>query len=212
MIRKGWIIAAGLGAALAGASAASAAPVYASVVDSFTPGLRKNSTAIPAPRNNPLNALGTTAQTAADFPDFGGFTVQTGPFVSLGFGGELVVRFDPFQFGPPSAVVIETTNGTYPLETADVEISNNGTNWTFIGTAVNTGSGSTVLPVPSGAWTYMRLTDTSNIALFENTADGFDVNSIAVTPIPLPMAVWGGGALLGTLAIARVRQRRALEA
>lgn len=199
-------------------SVAHSAPVYASVVQSFNQGLRKNATAVETSRSNPLNALGDPGTGAnVDFPDFGGWTTSTLTnginFVSLGFGGELVVRFDPFVFGPPLAVVIETTNGNYPLETALVEISTDNSTWTSIGTADNSGTGQSSLPVPAGSWTYMRLTDTSNISLFESTADGFDVNAIRVNAVPTPTASLAGMSLLaGMGVIGAMKKRRQLQA
>lgn len=181
---------------MAGAEVASAATVYASVVDSFNQGLRKNGSAVTAARSDPNAALGA--------PD--------GSFVSLGFGGALVVRFDPFQFGPPSAVVIETTNNpnSYPVESAEVSISADGVNWTVIGTVTNA---SNSVPVSGGPWTYLRLIDKSAISgplsAFEDTADGFDVNSIAVNAVPVPAAVWAGSALMGAMVVARRRQSSA---
>lgn len=194
-----WKIAALAAAAsglVAGAEVASAATVYASVVDSFNQGLRKNGSAVTAARSDPNAALGS--------PD--------GSFVSLGFGGTLVVRFDPFQFGPPSAAVIETTNNpnSYPVESAEVSISADGVNWTVIGTVTNA---SNSVPVSGGPWTYLRLIDKSAISgplsAFESTADGFDVNSIAVNAVPVPAAIWAGSALLGGLIVARRRQSSA---
>jgi hypothetical protein len=194
-----------LGLAAAGmmglASVASAATVYAQSVPAggYNPGLRKNNTAVPAPRNVASNALGA--------PD--------ASFTSLGFGGTLKLSFQPFAFGPPAAMVFETTGGTYPLEAADVWISVSGigtptsdpSEWNYRGSVNNAGANS--VTVPLGGFHFVFLKDISNPALFEATADGFDVNAVGVTPIPLPAAAWAGIALLG---VGGALRRRVLTA
>ena len=52
-------------------------------------------------------------------------------FYSLGFGGNIIISFDcPIVNGAGSDLkIFEVTNGPYPLETATVEASQDGTTW-----------------------------------------------------------------------------------
>src|SRR4030042_4650166 len=85
-------------------------------------------------RSNPESALGIAENDTVD-----------GHFFSLGFGGNIVLRFDnPFSGG---VIVVEATNEGYPDETALVEVSVDGiTNWTAAGTVTQDDT----VPVPEG--------------------------------------------------------------
>jgi len=151
---------------------------WANSVVTSDQGLKKNGAAITDPnRTDDEKVLGVE-----DWVVNG----STG-FFSLGFGGSVTVEFDNFVpnvLGNDIAVY-EATNGTYPAETAKVEVSQNGTDWEEVGTASNLNVDrisnfdfdSTGL-----AWIkFVRVTDTSNPALHVNDADGFDVDAISAT-------------------------------
>lgn len=128
-------------------------------------------------RTDPAKALGPADWTA------GGST----GFFSLGFGGSIALSFDQYVVDVPGndIAIHEVTNGSYPLESAAVEISQNGTTWVPVGVADNTGVGRiTNLDIAGTglAWfKYIRLTDTTNPALHGGTADGFDLDAVKVT-------------------------------
>lgn len=130
-------------------------------------------------RTDPTAALGESDWTP------GGST----GFFSLGFGGWIEVGFDTFVPNVPGddISIHEATNGTYPLETALVEVSQTGAVWYELGTADNT-AGDKVsyfdiddAPVALSWIKYVRVTDTSNPALHQNNADGFDLDAIDAT-------------------------------
>jgi len=146
--------------------AAQAATVNATAVESFSQGLRKNGSAVDVGRSDPTKALG-----AAD-----------GDFVSLGYGGELDLQL-PVMVGTSLTITVtEVTGGTYPLESADVYVSDDASSWTLIGTATNSaGEGpSTVLPLREGTCIqYVRLLETTDSSIHNSTSDGFDVDAIS---------------------------------
>ncbi len=140
--------------------------------------LKKNGSAITDPnRTDDEEVLG-----ASDWVNNG----STG-FFALGFGGSVTVEFDtyvPNVLGNDIAVH-EATNGTYPAETATVEVSQDGIDWESVGVASNTNAGKISyfdFDSTGYAWIkFVRVIDTSNPALHANDADGFDVDAIAAT-------------------------------
>ena len=89
---------------------------WADTVVTTSQGLRNDGSAVPAVRSDPTSALGVAEQTNAD-----------GTFYSLGFGGSLTLGFvNGIQGG---SMVFESTNLPYPVETAKVEFSADGTTW-----------------------------------------------------------------------------------
>lgn len=101
---------------------------WADEVISFDQGLRDDGSAVAVDRSDPANALGVAEGTDAI------------NFVALGYGGELVLRFDDALIdGPgPDARIVETTYGDsdclqYP-ERAKVWLSPDGVDWTPVGT------------------------------------------------------------------------------
>lgn len=164
-----------------------AAPYYAAYVVAFDQGVRNDGSAIPAVRSDPDNGL----------------VYETGHseayFVSLGFddlstpesdAGYVVVAFSaPIVDGPGDDVrIVEDTWGTYPDETADVYVSVDGTNWTFLGAADNqdrvnsyhTESTFDLASVGLSSATYVKVVDTSDRADFGGipNADGYDLNAV----------------------------------
>jgi hypothetical protein len=149
---------------------------WASSWISYVPGNQKNDAAVPPARTNPNNALGSPGEPAEN--------VGEEPFVSLGFGGTLTVRFAEraYRITGSEVVVVETTNSPYPLEVATVEVSPDGVAWEPVGSADNSPSTTTIdISGISFAYIqYVRLTDTTNAAIHNDTADGFDVNAVGI--------------------------------
>lgn len=136
---------------------------WADRVVSFHQGLENDGAHVPAIRSNPTAALGVAEGTNVD-----------GTFVSLGFGGKLTLYFDNGISG--GVFVVESTILPYPPETAKIEISNDGINWKSGGNLIR--SGMIYQPKDLKCAHYVRITDTSNRALFEPTADGYDVDGV----------------------------------
>jgi hypothetical protein len=144
----------------------------ASQVISYTQGTRKNGTPITAARTMAENALGVPQ---------GNDVVN---FVSLGFGGQLILKFPYVIFDNPLAPdlqVVETTFGgltcaQYP-ETADIEGSLDGENWIHLGTICL----DDVVDITSaGVIQYIRITDRTPATSFNGSADGYDVDGVVV--------------------------------
>lgn len=154
-------------------SLAFASPAFAAAPDGLGPwadtvvssaqGLRNDGTPVLAIRSNPSSALGVAEQTNVD-----------GTFFSLGFGGTLTLGFDNGISG--GSMVFESTNLPYPTETAKVEFSSNGTTWVNAGSVSRTGT--VAQPEGVSCAKFVRITDTSNKASFEPTADGYDVDGV----------------------------------
>ena len=133
---------------------------------SLSQGLRKNGSPVIPPRSDISSALGVAENTNAN-----------GTFLSLGFGGNVVLKFDnPVSNG---VVLVEATNLPYPTETATVELSADGTNWLTAGNVSQDGS----VPMPNqlSCARFVRITDTSNKNSFPNDADGYDVDGVRAT-------------------------------
>ncbi len=141
---------------------------WADAVVGSEQGKRKDNTAVLLSRSNPAEALGA----------------NDGVFYSLGFGGSIILSFEQYMEDGigDDLFVYETTNGSYPLETASVEVSKDGVNWFMLTEqAVNTGGGMTGLDVSETGldwFRYVQITDTTNPALHQNDADGFDLNAV----------------------------------
>ena len=153
-------------------------PSWATMVVSSSQGLLKNGNPVAAGRSDANNAL---------LADYQGGSSPT-YFFSLGFGGEVTVGFgcDVMNGDGDDIRIYEATNGNYPTEFAEVYASMNGTDWELLGTADN---GTPVSGEPQqrissfdlGALPYakyVRVLDVSDPALFEPTADAFDVDGV----------------------------------
>ncbi len=158
------------------AAMAFAASDNASTNEGFTQGLQKSGATVDIARSNPAQALGA--------PD--------SQFVSLGYGGSLILGFAQNMSGNLLLTVQEVTSGSYPLETADVYVGTNPAGpWTYVGEATNDGGAgdeSTSFTV-SECYQYVRLVDTTDGALHTNTSDGFDVDALTANydencPVP----------------------------
>lgn len=108
-------------------------------------------------------------------------------FVSLGFGGQIVLKLDAVLYNRPGKdlKINETSYGnrsfsSYP-EQALVEVSMDGVAWSSIGTVKNDNDNSTINELDLGSIPqalYVRITDTSVKASFGASDDGFDVESL----------------------------------
>ncbi len=147
-------------------------------VVSSSQGLRKDGTPVLPDRSDQTKALGPAESNGTPYDN----PVQPGTFYSLGFGGTITLEFENFIVNAvgPDIRVFEVTGGTsYPDEIVKVEISQDGATWVLA-----TSSASRDAPVDLGAlpWArFVRLTDVSDIALFEPTADGYDLDGVSAT-------------------------------
>jgi len=142
---------------------------YATELISYVPGLRKNGTPITPARTNANNALGIPQGT------------DVVNFVSLGFGGTLIVGLDFAKFNQPGwdLQFVETSYGNpscenYP-EKALVEVSKDLEYWYYVDVVCLDG----YLDVQTADWfKYIRITDRSRATDFSSSADGYDVDGI----------------------------------
>ena len=154
---------------------------WATELEYLVQGDKKSGSPVAANRSNGDDALGE--------PDWseGG---QTG-FVSLGFGGKIKVAFDgPVLDADGDDISIhEATNGDYPLETAEVAVSQDGDNWYVLTEEARNdnnegGDGVTLLDFSETGldWIqYVRVTDTTDPEPHTANADGFDLDAVDVT-------------------------------
>jgi len=120
-------------------------------------------------------------------------------FFSLGFGGSITLGFD--NGISSGAFVVEATNPGYPAETALVEVSQDGTTWYTAGTVSQ--DGSVPLPRQVTCGKFVRITDTSNPANFDNTADGYDVDGVQAQGLSCSTTgrMTGGGSVFTTAGV-----------
>jgi len=153
---------------------------FAWEIVSYSPGKRYDDSDLTAERSIPERALGDPQKSDAVTSE------ADVNFVALGFGGELVIKFQyPIQNGPGADVKVwETTypNNTgncaaYP-ETINAFASQDGCNWEFIGG----GCQDTELDLGVLSWAqFIKLIDVSPKAAFAavgHIADGYDVDGI----------------------------------
>jgi hypothetical protein len=181
------------------AGMASASTIYADSVISFDQGSCTGG-CLPE-RSDPNEALGA--------PDGDDGPPATG-FVSLGFGGEIVLGFSSGPFGSGNATVWEVTTRRLNTHNEAIGVYSvfNGVSSALLGVINNiTGSGSVFV---TGAFDSIRLVDMTLLE-FPNTTsfDGFDVDAVGVSnvsPIPLPAA--GFLLLAGLGGLAAVRRKK----
>ena len=146
----------------------------ATQVINYTAGLRKNGTAITGARSNPSNALGLPEGTNAV------------NFVALGFGGSLVLKFDYVIFDNPLTTDIRITETSFGNpscaaygEKAMVEGSLDGINWITLTNEDLCLDGEVDIN-NAGVIQYVRITDRSASSSFSGSADGYDVDGLAI--------------------------------
>ena len=132
---------------------------------SFTQGLTKDGSVIDPSRSDATMALG----------------MADGNFVSLGYEGEIVLAF-PTHVGGGALLITATerTNGTYPLEQADVSVSSDGIAWIPVGIADNAGDDprATTFDLGDICIKYVKLIDSTDEDLHGDSSDGFDLDAI----------------------------------
>jgi hypothetical protein len=139
-------------------------------------GDRKDGGDVLADRSDPAD--GFVPQTTGVDSDAG---FPAGSFFSLGFGGSIVY----YDFPSPivditgdDLQIFETTGGVYPDEKVMVEVSQDGTTWFVVATSATRDE---LLDISSSGLSYanyVRLTDVSDINLFTDDADGYDLDGI----------------------------------
>lgn len=174
-----------MAAILTGATAvaADAALVYpTSVLDHD-----QNGTVVAASRSNPDAAL-------SNGPD--------GNFYSLGIGGSLTLDFGRLVTG--EGLITEVTyNTTNYYEYANLYTSRDGVTWTTLALAFNADAVDGESLFSDTAFRYLKLVDASEGG---RKRDGFDIDSVGFTPVPLPAA--GFALLAGLGSLAAMRRRR----
>ena len=158
----------------------AASPMYANSVVGYLQGKRKDGSFVLPERSNPNNALGP--------PDSSGTLVK---FFSLGFGGWIILGFpNPIGNGVGyDVLVVEVTWGSYPLEQADVYVSQDLSSWTKAGTVNNKGVNQVYLLMSCAK--YVKIVDTSDKNLFDDTGDGFDLDAVGAYYVCPPGTVCG---------------------
>jgi len=158
---------------------------YPSEMVSFSQGARVDGTSVIAIRSNPLMALG--------MPN--GHDIGQVNFVSLGFGGEIVLKFaEPVANGPGYDLVIyETTWGfkhcaVYP-ETAHVWVSQDGVQWVWMGvTCLHEDNYFDLETQGMSYCQYIKVKDVSHresFMHFADLADGYDLDAVKAIHGPL---------------------------
>jgi len=143
----------------------AAGPTYVDTNVSFSQGLTKVGGTIDSSRSDETMALG----------------VEDDAFVSLGYGGEIVLAFPMFIGGGAlSITAYERTDGTYPLEEAEVYVSSDNSNWTMIGVADNTAGDPTATTFELGdeCIKYVKLIDVTDGELHNDNSDGYDLDAV----------------------------------
>jgi hypothetical protein len=111
-------------------------------------------------------------------------------FFSLGKQGSVTLGFNQYVIDVPGVdiAIHEITNGrdTYPEERADVAVSQDGVTWINVGTASGLDFGTGVSTFDfSGTgfpWIkFIRITDATNFAIHDATADGYDLDAVDAT-------------------------------
>lgn len=171
---------------------------YADSVVTFDQGVRKNNTAVTADRIDPAKTLGVQQSGGTPFDN----PVVANSFFSLGFdegtdqtpneGGWIQLEFTNNYIvdGPGNDIrAWEVTGGTtYPVEKIKIEVSQNGSNWFTVTSSADRDTEANL--GDSGlTWAkYIRITDVSDRAEFEATADGYDLDGVsALTCASVPV-------------------------
>lgn len=144
---------------------------YATEVVDYTEGVQKNGNPLAAGRNNPDKALGEPERTDANV------------FVTLGYGGSLILAFDGYVTNGPGAdlEIVETSfnqpNGcnNYP-EFADIYVSLDGVTYDFAGTICK--EDGFVDISDAGDYDNIRFVKIVNNDSLSTTPDAFDVDGV----------------------------------
>ena len=184
---------------------AANAQIWATQAHLYTPGTQEDGSALPVERTDTSKALGIP-ENDDSFPDHINF-------VSLGFGGSLVL-----SFGQPFKDNIYWYETTWNANTGHFEHAN-----LFVGSGNDPSTASYYLVanlsnliegVPASlatvqgntgisSWNYVKFVDTSSF-IGLSYADGWDVDGVGADPLPAP----GAAALLGLGGLLAARRRR----
>lgn len=134
-------------------------------------------------RSNPQMALGQ--------PEINNSTTAPINFVSLGFGGKIVLKLEEiFEITPTSIMIVyETTYNytscnTYP-EKADIYISKDNINYVYLGQqCINNNNTFDLYNSGLDEFEYIKIIDVSDIGFFSRfnfISDGFDVDGLIIT-------------------------------
>lgn len=160
------------------------APAWANAVVGFSQGTRKDGSSVLLDRTDPQKVLGSAQSSGANDDN----PVTPGSFFSLGFnintplsGGTIILSYtSPFFNQTGNDIqVFEVTGGIYPDEKVKVEISQDGSTWTVIANSLTKDG---TIDMGSVSWAkFIRLTDVSDVSLFDSTGDGYDLDAVKVT-------------------------------
>lgn len=190
-------------AALAMTAGMAQGQTFAFTVEDVDQGQSNTGGSIAHTRSDPLSALGAPQG------------LGVGTFFSLGFGGHLTLAFNG-PFGG-SVTIWECTQGNiaeYP-ETAEIYVgwgaSAATATYQLVGSTLNLNSPETFdltatnLLTGRTSYDFVKILDTSNPNAVPKGADGYDVDAVAVGPIPAPGTI----ALLAAAGLVGTRRRRA---
>jgi hypothetical protein len=168
---------------------AGASRTCADGVFDYLQGTLKSGGSVLAERSDPTKALGEPdSDSEVNFYSLGFDNLATEPVE-----GTLVLSFPTFISGDLS--VYEVTWGSYPTEQAEVYVSRDGADWTYIGTADNTGSTANVREstlYTGGCVQYVKLVDTTDSGPHNSSADAFDVDAVCASSSCDEETAWGG--------------------
>ena len=124
-------------------------------------------------------------------------------FYSLGFGGCIELEFADFVGG--TLTVYETTwqhayenYKIYPKESANIYVSADGAEWSYLGEANNDGQSQSNTPIPNvfnleECIKYVKICDTTDPLLFGLGANAFDLDAIEGQYFCKKETAWGAG-------------------
>lgn len=171
------------------------AQAYADAVVTSNQGTKKNGSPVDANRSNPSFVLGAPQSLGTPFDN----PVVPSSFFSLGFkqgtttGGSITVAFTDniIVDGPGNDLraweVTGATNPPYPVEKVKIEVSQDGTTWVPVASSLDRDAEADLAGSGLSWAKYVRLTDVSNPASFEATADGYDLDAFSALNCRAPL-------------------------
>lgn len=137
----------------------------------FRQGKRNDGTSVLPENSAPDSVLGAPEGTA-----------DARTYLSLGFGGEITVRFENLIENLPGedVQISEATlnREAYPEERAQIYASQDSIHWEFLGNASS--QSNNAFDLGTLAWAqYVKIIDTTSPTLHDGEADGFDVDALS---------------------------------